>query len=121
MNCESWLPPKNSRIAATTGRMLIRRQRRELLRVADAHALAHHALHAQQADAQLVLDQLAHRLDAAVAQMVDVVGSLIAVVDQDHALDDLDQVALGQSARVARSTFRPSRRFSLWRPTLPRS
>ena len=23
MNCESWLPPKNSFIAATTGRMLI--------------------------------------------------------------------------------------------------
>ena len=75
MNWLSWLPPKNSRVAATTGRMLISDERRDLFGVADGHALAHDALHAQQADAQLVLDQLAHGLDAAVAQVVDVVGA----------------------------------------------
>ncbi len=75
---------------------------RHLLRLADRHALAHNALHAQQADAELVLDQLAHRLDAAVAQVVDVVGALDAVVDLDDALDDVDQVHGRQRMDLAR-------------------
>ena len=48
--------------------------RRDLVGLLHAHALAHDALHAGQADAELVLDQLAHRADAAVAEVVDVVG-----------------------------------------------
>ena len=46
---------------------------RRLVRVRDRHALPDHALHAQQADAELVLDQLADGAHAAVAQVVDVV------------------------------------------------
>ena len=38
------------------------------------HFLAHYALHAGEADAELVLKQLANRTNAAIAQMVDVVG-----------------------------------------------
>ena len=78
------------------------RDGRHLLRLADAHPLAHYTLHAQQADAELVLDQLAHRLDAAVAQVVDVVRSLDPVVDLDYPLHDPDQVLIGQDALIQR-------------------
>ena len=47
--------------------------RRRLVDLLDRHALAHDALHAQQADAERVLDQLAVGADAAVAEVVDVV------------------------------------------------
>ena len=73
MNWESWLVPKNSLMAATTGRMLIRRLRGDRLDVLGGHALAHDPLHAGQADADLVLDQLADRADAAVGEVVLVV------------------------------------------------
>ena len=63
-----------------------------LVGVTHAHALAHHALQPQQADAQVVLDQLAHRLDTAVAQMVNVVAAKDAVVHENHVLDDFDNV-----------------------------
>ena len=49
------------------------RLRRHRLDVLHGHALAHHALEAQQADAELVLQQFADRADAAVAEVVDVV------------------------------------------------
>ena len=73
MNCESCEPPKNSFIAATTGRMLISAFGVAVSGSCDRHALLDHPLHAQQADAELVLDQLADRAHAAVAQVVDVV------------------------------------------------
>ncbi len=65
---------------------------RRLRRVRDRHALADHALHAQEADAELVLDQLAHRADAAVAQVVDVVGPAFAVVEADDLAHDGEEV-----------------------------
>ena len=72
MNWDSWLPPKNSFIAATTGGMLM-----SALGVALSASwidmLLDHALHAQQADPEGVLDQLAVGADAAVAEVVDVV------------------------------------------------
>ena len=59
-----------------------------------AHALAHDALHTGKTDAELVLDQLAHRADAAIAEMVDVVGvvALFTIVERNdiaHRLDDV--------------------------------
>ena len=47
--------------------------RRDRLDVLGRHALADHALHAGQARADLVLDELADGADAAVAEVVDVV------------------------------------------------
>ncbi len=47
------------------------------LDVLGRHALAHDALHARQADAHLVLDQLAHRTHTAVAEVVDVVAEVV--------------------------------------------
>ena len=73
MNCESWLVPKNSLMAATTGRMLISVCGRDRLDVLGGHALADDPLHAGEADADLVLDQLADRADAAVGEVVLVV------------------------------------------------
>ena len=78
------------------------RQRRGLVGVADRHPLTDHALHPQQAHAELVLDQLAHGFDAAVAQVIDIVLALDAVVDVDHAAQHRDQVIVGQRAVVQR-------------------
>ena len=64
-----------------------------------AHALAHRALHAQQADAELVLHQLADRAHAPVAEMIDVVDLAAAVLDLDQHLDDGDDVLVAQHAQ----------------------
>ncbi len=74
------------------------RHRRELFLVADRHALFDDALHTTQTDAQFVLDQLTHRLDAAIAQMIDIIGRLNAVVDLDHAAQQADYVVLCDSS-----------------------
>ena len=49
------------------------RLRGNRLDVLDGHALANHALQAQEADAELILEQFADRTDAAIAEVVDVV------------------------------------------------
>ena len=74
--------------------------RRDGLDVLRGHALADDALHARQADADLVLDQLAHGAQAPVAEVVDVVGlvPVVAGVQADQVLDGADDVVLGQRA-----------------------
>ena len=62
--------------------------RLDLALVLHAHALANHALQTRQTDADLVLEQLAHGAQAAVAEVVDVVG-------QTHAVGQVQQVADG--------------------------
>ena len=62
------------------------------------HALLDRALHAQQADAVLVLHQLADRAHAAVAEVVDVVDLALAVAQFDQRLDDREDVVLAQHA-----------------------
>jgi len=71
-----------------------------LVRVADAHPLADNALHAQKAHTQLVLDQFAHGLHAAVAQMVDIIRIFHAIVDLDDALHDVHHIALGERSEA---------------------
>ena len=63
----------NSLMAATTGRMLTRLCGGDLavFLILQGHALTDDALHAGEADAELVLQQLTNAADAAVAQMVD--------------------------------------------------
>ena len=72
--------------------------RGDLVGFLHAHALAHDALHAGQADAELVLDQLADRADAAVAEVVDVVDleAFLAAVQRDDVTHRGDDVALGE-------------------------
>src|SRR3569833_2848523 len=84
--------------------------RRDRLDVLCRHALADDALHAGQAQADLVLDELAARTDTAVAEVVDVVGLdrdvatrrgghlLLAGVQPDEVVDGRDDVVLGQGA-----------------------
>ena len=73
-----------------------------------AHALADRALHAQQADAILVLHQLADRADAAVAEMIDVVDLAAAVLEAVQHLDDREDVLAAQ--RALRCRARPRSR-----------
>ena len=83
--------------------------RRDRLDVLGRHPLADDALHPGQAQADLVLDQLADRAQPPVAEVVDVVGLehdgavgagvlLLAGVQPDQVLDGGDDVVLGQRA-----------------------
>ena len=78
---------------------LLRHQRFDVLQ---AHALLDGALHADQADAVLVLDQLADRAHAAVAEVVDVVGLTVAVLQLDQVAHDLQDVLAPQRALLER-------------------
>ena len=79
----------------TDVRQLLRRQRRCLC---DGHTLLDHALHAAQTDAELVLDQLADRADAAVAQHIDVVG--LADPIHDVQIVGIERIHIGDSNGV---------------------
>ncbi len=76
---------------------------RDLLRIGvDAHPLLDQPRHPREADRELVGDQLAHRPDPAVAEMVDVVGVAAAVVQVDQVPHDGDEVLFGQDGVVRR-------------------
>ena len=60
------------------------------------HALLDRALHAQEADAVLILHQLADRAHPAVAEMIDVVDLALAVAQVDQRANDRDDVFLAQ-------------------------
>ena len=66
------------------------------------HALLDRALHADEADAVLVLHQLADRADAAVAEVIDVVDRALAVLEIDEVANRLEDVALGEHAVLER-------------------
>src|SRR4051794_14458720 len=74
--------------------------RRDRLDVLRGHALADHALHPGQADADLVLDELADRAQAPVAEVVDVVGleAGVTAMQPDDVVDGRDDVLLGERA-----------------------
>ena len=71
---------------------------RDRLDVLGGHALRDDPLHARQADPDLVLDQLAHAAQPAVAEVVDVVGvvALLAGVQLHEVADRLEHVLVGQ-------------------------
>ncbi len=60
------------------------------------HTLADRALHAQEADAILILHQLADRADTAIAEMIDVVDLAAAVFQFDEHAQDGDDVVLAE-------------------------
>ena len=66
----------------------------------DAHALLDGALHAHQTDAVLVLHQFAHQAHAAIAQMVDIVGRTVAVLQLHQHLDGGEDVVVGQGTGI---------------------
>ena len=62
--------------------------RRDTLLVLGCHTLTHDSLQSGQTDPVLVLEQLAHRADAAVAQMVDVIVISDAIFQMDIIVMD---------------------------------
>ena len=92
MNWESGEEPKNSLIAAVTGRMLIRLCGVDDVQVLGGHALADDALHAGETDAELVLQQLAHATQAAVAEVVDVIHHADAVAQVQQIADGSEHI-----------------------------
>ena len=66
--------------------------RRYHVEVLDGHALADDALHAGEADADLVLEQLAYAAQTAVAQMVDVVYRADAVAQVEQVADGSEHI-----------------------------
>ena len=76
--------------------------RRDRLDVLGRHALAHHPLHTGQADADLVLDQLADRADAAVGEVVLVVESVarLAVREVEHVGRGCEHLRRAEDALV---------------------
>ena len=57
------------------------------VQILQGHALADNALHAAEADAELVLEQLAHAADAAVAEVVDIVRFADAMAEAVKVID----------------------------------
>ena len=86
-------------ITALTGLALIRSWGHQGVDFLQAHPLADRALHANQADAVLVFDQLAHGAHAAVAQVVDVVDLAAAVFEVEQVEDDGHDVLFGEGHR----------------------
>ena len=96
MNCDNCEEPKNSRTAAATGLALIRSCGITVSISTARHAFLDGAFHAQQADAELVFHQLAHRTHAAIAEIVDVVDFAAAVTQFGQRLEDRQNVFLAQ-------------------------
>jgi len=76
---------------------IVRHDRIDLHR---AHALADRALHAHEAEAVLILHQLADGAHATVAQVVDVVHLAAAVLELQQRLEDRQDVFLAQRAQA---------------------
>ena len=85
------------------------------------HAFLDRALHAQQADAVLVLHQFADRAHPAVAEVVDVVDLALAVAQFGQRLDAGDDVVAVQRALTVSGSPRSRRMFIFTRPTADRS
>ena len=68
----------------------------------DRHLFLDRALHADEADAELVLEQLADRADAAVAEVIDVVHVHRVLAQLQQVLDDLVEVLRVQDLLVER-------------------
>src|SRR5262249_9674559 len=72
---------------------LLRHQRLDVL---EAHLFLDRTLHAHEADAEMVLDELADRAHAPVAEMVDVIDRADAVPELHQVADDFEDVLLAQ-------------------------
>ena len=95
MNWDSWEDPKNSFTAAVTGLILIRDWGEIPSISCVVIRLPHHTLQSGETDAVLVLQQLAHRADTAVAQMVDIIVVADAVLQMHVIVDGSKNIFLG--------------------------
>ena len=76
--------------------------RHQGLDILQPHALLDRPLHPHQSDAELVFDQFADRAHAAVAEMVDIVDSAVAVLELDQIADDFQDILAAQRALLQR-------------------
>src|SRR5216683_603579 len=76
---------------------------RRLAWLLDAHALLYDALHAQQADTKLGLDQFPDATHPAIAQVIDVVFTSVPIVQRDEAAHDIDKIIQGQDTVTLRN------------------
>ena len=101
---------------------VVRHGRRHFL--VHRHLFFDRALHAHQADAELVFEQFAHRAHAAVAQVIDVVHRADALAQLQQVLDGVDEVLLDRAC-ACRAALRPRLSYSLMlnfmRPTREKS
>ena len=79
-----------------------------LLDLLDRHPLADDALHAEEADAERVLDELAIGADPAIAEVVDVIRGAEAVVELDEPADDRRDVLAGDGPAELRACVLPA-------------
>ena len=86
----------------------------------DRHLLLDGALHAHEADAELVLEQLADRADAAVAEVVDVVDAADVLAEAEQVVDD-DEEVFGVIVFCVTGESRSSLMLNLKRPTREKS
>src|SRR5579885_902322 len=70
----------------------------------NAHTLFHHAFHAQQANAELRLDQLAHAAHTTIAQVVNVILTSTSIVEHYQAAHNIHQIILRQNALALRNS-----------------
>src|SRR5207237_7588796 len=67
-----------------------------------AHALLDRAVHANEADAVLVLEQLTNGANAPITQVIDVVDRSLPVLEIDQVADHLEDVLLGEDRLLER-------------------
>ncbi len=78
---------------------LLRHQGFDILK---AHALFDRAFHPNEADTELILDQLSNCAHAAIAKMVDIVNLAVAVLELHQVADDLEDVLAAERALLER-------------------
>src|SRR5437667_36719 len=100
-NCSSSSDVRHTISSVTRACMTFRHRVDEVVRhqvrdVRDGHPLLHRALHPRQAHAELVLEQLADGPDAAIAEVVDVVGRLGTELNHEEVADHRHDVLAAQ-------------------------
>ena len=121
MNCDSWVEPKNSVIAAEIGLALIKSCGIRFSRFGLRQTLLDGALDTHQAGAELVFRQFADRTHAAIAEVIDIVDFAAAIAQFDQDPDDGNDVFVRQRAGAGQFFERPTRRLNFMRPTADRS
>ena len=74
--------------------------RRDDIDILDRHAFAHNALHAREADAELILQQFTDGADAAVAEVVDIIRRAEAIHEVEQIADRSEDIVLRDRAVV---------------------
>ena len=105
MNCESWFDPKKARTTAEIGLEFTSVAEIEVVALAGGHPVLDDADHPREPRGQLVLEKLADRAHAPIAEVVDVVDAALALEDVEERLDRRDEVDPRQADGVERDVL----------------